>query len=392
MTLMTLAARNLTRNKTRVGLTILGVSLAVLFFIIIRTVLWSWEMGSEVAAKDRIATRHKVTFVMTLPVRYATDIREAFTGKGIKQTTWLNWFGAKDPRDEKNFFANFAVDHKTFLEVYDEVAIAPDAKERWFGDPQGALVGANLAKKLKVKEGDKVTLLGSIYPGNWEFRVSGIYTSKAKSFDESSFIFRWDYLNNSPNLAKVQKDQIGWMVSRTSDAARSAEMSRAIDKLFEDSDIQTLSQSERELNTSFLGMFSAILKVLNIGSMVIVLILMLILGNTIAMGVRERTYEYGVMRALGFQPKHIVTSIIGEAMLIGVLGGALGVVFGYGVVSGLSRWITENLGGLFPYFELNLVSAVVAFGLGVIGGVIASVIPAYQASKLQVVNALRRVG
>jgi putative ABC transport system permease protein len=139
-------------------------------------------------------------------------------------------------------------------------------------------------------------------------------------------------------------------------------------------------------------LFSAILKVLNIGSMVIVLILMLILGNTIAMGVRERTYEYGVLRALGFQPKHIVTSIIGEAVLIGVLGGTLGVLFGYGVVSGLSRWITENLGGLFPYFELNLVSAVVAFALGIGGGVIASVIPAYQASKLQVVNALRRVG
>jgi putative ABC transport system permease protein len=389
---MTLAARNLTRNKTRVALTILGVSLAVLFFILIRTVLWSWEMGSEVAAKDRIATRHKVTFVMTLPVRYATDIREAFIGKGIKQTTFMSWFGAKDPKDEKNFFANFAVDHKTFLEVYDEVTVSPETKERWFNDPQGALVGRNLAKKMKVNVGDKVTLLGSIYPGNWEFRVAGIYTSKAKSFDESSFMFRWDYLNNSPNLAAVQKDQIGWMVSRTSDAARSAEMSRAVDKLFEDRDIQTLSQSERELNTSFLGMFSAILRVLNIGSMVIVLILMLILGNTIAMGVRERTYEYGVLRALGFRPQHIVSFIVGEAVLIGVVGGALGVLFGFGVVSGLSRWITENLGGLFPYFEINLASAVIAFGLGIVGGVIASVIPAYQASKLQVVNALRRVG
>jgi putative ABC transport system permease protein len=390
VTVFTLAARNLTRNKTRVILTLVGVAVAVMAFVLIRTVLWSWEQGKDAAAKDRIATRHKVTFVMQLPHRYIDDIRNNLVGKGIKQSTFMNWFGGKDPKDEKNFYAKIAVEDRTFLDVYDEVVLTPEAKQRWLEDPQGAIVGINLAKKLGVKEGGKVNVLGDIYPGMWEFHVSGIYTSKAKSFDESGLYFHWDYLNNT--LPPGRKDQIGWIVSRVDDASKSAAMVTAVDKLFDDRDIQTLTQSERELNASFLGMFAALLSVFNIASMVILAILGLILGNTIAMGVRERTYEYGVLRALGFRPRHIGVFVMSEAVLIGLLGGVAGLVLALLIVSGAGPALVQNTGGMFPYFEIDAPSAAMAVAAAVAVALVAGAVPAYRASRLEVVTALRRVG
>jgi putative ABC transport system permease protein len=327
---------------------------------------------------------------MSLPYRYIEDIRNTFVGKGIKQSTFMNWFGGKDPKDDKNFYAKIAVEQQTFLDVYDEVVVSPEAKQRWLADPQGAIIGANLAKKLGVKEGDKLNVLGDIFPGMWEFHVSAIYTSKAKSFDESGMYFHWDYLNNT--LPPGRKDQIGWIVSRIDNPAQSAAMVKAVDKLFDDRDTQTLTQSERELNASFLGMFAALLSVFNIASVVILLILGLILGNTIAMGVRERTYEYGVLRALGFRPGHIGMFVLSEAVLIGLLGGAAGLALGFLVVSGTGPWLVQNMGGFFPYFEVDVKSGLIALGAAVAMAVVAGAIPAYRASRLQVVNALRRVG
>jgi len=134
---------------------------------------------------------------------------------GVKEATWMNWFGGKDPNNPDAFFANFAVEAKTFLDVYDEVELSPEERTGWLTDRQGAIVGSSLAKQLHLKVGDKFTMQGTIFPGDWTFNVDGIYTSSRKSFDQSSLIFHWDYLNES--LSDRRKDQIGWVVSRVKD-------------------------------------------------------------------------------------------------------------------------------------------------------------------------------
>src|SRR5262249_30699565 len=156
--------------------------------------------------------------------------------------------------------------------------------------------------------GQKLSLQSGIYPGDWEFHIVGIYTATARSVDRSSFIFRNDFLNDA--LPARRKDQVGWIVSRVDEPGHAADISVALDKLFDDQEIQTLSQDERSFNASFLAGFSAVLKALDIISFVILIIMLLILGNTIAMGVRERTNEYGVLRAVGFLPKHIAFFIL----------------------------------------------------------------------------------
>ncbi|HEY2732758.1 MAG TPA: ABC transporter permease, partial [Polyangiales bacterium] len=205
MNLATIALKNTRRNLFRTLLTILGVAVAMLAFLLLRTVLSAWLVGVEYSAKDRVATRHKVTFVMTLPRRYVDD---AANLPGVKGVTWFNWFGAHVPGKEDQFFGNFAIDPKSFFGVYDEVALPPDQKSRFLDDRRGAIVGLQLARQFGWKVGDHVTLEGTIYPGMWEFNIDGIYSSTRKSLDQSSFYFHWDYLNDS--VPDAQKEQVGW--------------------------------------------------------------------------------------------------------------------------------------------------------------------------------------
>lgn len=388
MNLTSIAARNIGRNKLRTTLTVTVVAIATLFFILLRTVVWSWTSASEFSKKDRIATRHKVSFIMQLPKRYAEEIA---TVPGVTAVAWANWFGAKDPKNEQDFFATIATDPKSLLNVYSEIKTTAPEKEAWFEDRQGALVGDALAKKKGWKVGDKVTLSGTIYPGDWTFNVRGIYTTTTTNVDRSTLWFHWDYLNES--LPPRQKDLVGWIMTNIADSSQSGRISKEIDAKFDNRDLQTITMSEAALNQSFLGMFSAVLKAIDIVSVVITLIMALIVGNTIAMGVRERTNEYGVLRAIGFLPTHIARFILAEGLVIGVLGGTIGVLLGYPVVNGaMSRVIEENMGNMFPQFKVQPDIALFAFGLATLLGLVAAILPARKASQLQVVEALRRVG
>jgi putative ABC transport system permease protein len=329
-----------------------------------------------------------VSFVIPLPKRYIEDIRQNV--KGIKAATYANWFGGKWPKNPNMFFATLA-SADNILDVYPEMKVEPAQIEAYKTDRKGAILGDMLAKQLDLKVGDRFTLTGSIYPGDWEFMVDAIYTvPKQASVDRSTMFFHWDYLNDS--VVERQKDKIGWVITQIDDPSKSAEISAAIDKIFDERDTQTATMSERAMNNSFMATLSAILTALNIVSVIILLIMMMILGNTIAMGVRERTTEYGVLRALGFMPGHIRLFIIGEAVTTSFIAGLVGLALSYPIVElGMGKWLEENMGQFFPFFRLNPVTAVAALGLSVLLGFVAAAIPAIRASRLSVVDSLRRI-
>jgi putative ABC transport system permease protein len=389
MNFTTLAARNVLRNKGRTFWTIAGVVVALLAFILLRTVLTSWEDATSYGAKDRLATRNKITFVVPMPLKHVEKIKAM---PGVTQVTWFNWFGAKDPKNENDFFANMATDPKTAMQVYDDFVVDPQQLADWQSDRQGALIGKVLAKKKGWKIGDTVTLKGTIFPGDWKFNIRAIYDGTKKGTDVSQFFFHWDYLNESFQPGDPRRDQVGWIVSRVGNASQGPEVTRAIDKMFEDSDSATLTQSEIAMNQSFMGMFGAILQALNIVSMVILVIMTLILGNTIAMGVRERTREYGTLRAVGFLPRHLATFVLLEAAVVGAIGGAVGVLFGTFVVNGFGTFLEQNMPGIFPVFKVRPSTSTAAFLLAIGLSVAGSGLPAFQAARLKVIDALRRVG
>ncbi|MFZ5890800.1 MAG: ABC transporter permease [Myxococcota bacterium] len=388
MNLSTVAVKNIKRNTWRTLLTIAGVTVAILTFVLLRTMIWSWTAATEQSATDRIGVRHKVTFIMPIPKKYFEEIRQI---PGVKAAAYFNWFGAKDPKHESEFFATFAVEPDDVLAVYDEVKTKPAEIEAWKQNRRGALVGDVIAKKMGWKVGDNVTLRGTIYPGDWQFQISGIYTATRASVDRSSFYFHWKYLNES--LPPARQDQVGWVSARINDAGRSGEICRAIDTKFDDRDVQTLCMSEKAMQASFLGMLSAILKAIDIVSIVILAIMTLILGNTIAMGVRERTTEYGTLRAIGFVPRHIVLFVLGESLFTGAIGGALGIAVSYPIVNQvIGRFLEENMGAFFAVFKVQPATALAAFCLALLLSTLAAVIPAYGTTRLKTVDALRRIG
>jgi putative ABC transport system permease protein len=376
------------RRRGRTILTIIAVTLAVLIFCAIRTFIVAWNAGADEAAADRIATRHKVSITMQLPKHYIDDLREV---PGVKAATWANWFAAKDPKERLPFFAGFAVDQNSWFDVEDDMKVAPDQIAVWKQTANGAILGDSLAKTFGVQVGDDVVITSDIYPGDWKFRVVGIYTALRKTVDRNIFVFRWDFLNNDPRSV-YSKEHLGWMVSRITDSAHSADISKQIDAKFDSQDDQTLTMSERAFALSFLGGFAAVLKAFNVVSLVILLIMTLILANTLAMSVRERTHEYGVLRAIGFPPGHILGFILGESLLVALAGGVLGVAIVWLLINhALGPAMEANMAGVFQHFFAPGWVLAVALGAAAVLGLVAGAVPAILASRLKITDALRRL-
>lgn len=387
MNLVSIAVRNIGRNRFRAVMTVLGVAVAVVAFVMLRTVVTATNVAVTHAAQDRVATRHKVSFILDLPRRYVDTVRGI---DGVQSATWANWFGAKLPSQPNEFFASMAVDTDTFFTVYNEMAVPPEALTRWREDRRGAIVGDVLARKMNWRVGDRVSLRGTIYPGDWEFTVDGIYTATRRSVDRSQFIFHYRYLNDS--IPPARRDRVGWMVARIDEPSRSASIARAIDAAFDVQDVQTTSMSEQAMNLSFMGMMSGLFTAIDVISLVLLGILGLLLGNTVAMGVRERTNEYGVLRALGFLPKHVAAFILAESAALGTLAGVTGIALSYPIVQqGLGRWIEENQGATLPYFRIEAPTLALALALSMLLGLMAAAVPAWRASRLSVIDALRRL-
>ena len=388
MNISTYARRNMFRRRGRTILTIIAVTLAVLIFCAIRTFIVAWNAGADEAAADRIATRHKVSITMQLPKHYIDDLREV---PGVKAATWANWFAAKDPKERLPFFAGFAVDQNSWFDVEDDMQVSPEMLAAWKQTANGAILGDSLAKTFNLQVGSDVVITSDIYPGEWQFKVVGIYTPLRKTVDRNIFVFRWDFLNNDPRSV-YSKEHLGWMVSRITDSAHSADISKQIDAKFDSQDDQTLTMSERAFALSFLGGFAAVLKAFNVVSLVILLIMTLILANTLAMSVRERTHEYGVLRAIGFPPGHILGFILGESLLVALAGGVLGVAIVWLLINhALGPAMEANMAGVFQHFFAPGWVLAVALGAAAVLGLVAGAVPAILASRLKITDALRRL-
>jgi putative ABC transport system permease protein len=384
MYLIKLLYRNALRHKLRTFLTVLGLTIAILAFGLLRTVISAWYAGVEASSASRLVTRNSISLVFSLPSSYKEKIRQI---EGVKTVSWGNWFGGIYI-DEKNFFANFAVDPKTYLELYPEFMLSPEEEKAFFLDRRSAVAGRKLAERFGWKIGDIITLRGTIFPGNWDFVLRGIYNGKYPSTDETQFFFHWDYLNETiKQISPRRADQIGFFMIGIKDPDRAAEVAAAIDNSFKNSITETLTETERAFQLGFIAMTEAIVIAIRLVSYVVIIIIMAVVANTMAMSARERTGEYAVFKTLGFGKWHIAGLIFGESFLITMTGCALGILATFPAAKAFG----DAMKAFFPIFIVSKQTIYLDFLAALIVAVIAGIIPTWRAVNIRIAEGLRKI-
>ena len=385
MHILKLIFKNSFRHKLRTSLTILGVTIAILAFGLLRTVISAWYAGVEASSASRLVTRNAVSLVFPLPLSYKEKIRQV---EGVKRVSYGTWFGGIYI-DEKNFFANYAVEPKVYLEMYPEFVIPPGQKAAFLRDRKGAAAGRKLAERYGWKIGDIITLKGTIFPGNWDFVLRGIYRGRDQTVDETAFFFQWDYLNEALKKAgRTWADQVGWYMVETNDPNIAAEVSLRIDKMFKNSLAETLTETEKAFQLSFISMTEAIVMAIRLVSFVIIFIIMAVVANTMAMTARERIGEYAIFKTLGFGASHISAMIFGESLIITMVGASLGIVLTFPA----ARIFSKELSQFFPIFNVANETIVMDVVAALVVACVAAIFPAWRSVRIRVADGLRRIG
>jgi putative ABC transport system permease protein len=385
MNIFKILFKNAFRHKLRTGLTILSITIAILAFCLLRTVISAWYAGVEASSANRLVTRNAVSLIFSLPFSYKEKIHQT---EGVSTVSYGNWFGGIYI-DEKNFFANFAVEPKTYLDLYPEFRLSEDQKNAFLRDRRGFMAGQKLAAKYGWRLGDIVTLKGTIFPGNWEFVLRGIYKGKDDTTDESQFLFHWDYLNETlKRTAPGRADQVGFYMIGVSNPALSTQVAERVDKSFKNSIAETLTESEKAFQMGFVSMSNAIITAIRLVSLVVIVIILAVVANTMAMTSRERIGEYSIFKTLGFGGWRIAGLIFGESLVITMIGCTFGIGFTFPVADVFGH----AMGTYFPVFNVDSDTLGLAVLYSFTVGILAAIIPTYRAIKIPIADGLRSIG
>ncbi|ARO86491.1 ABC transporter ATP-binding protein [Nitrosospira lacus] len=385
MHFLKLILRNTLRHKLRTGLTVLGLVVAILAFGLLRTVVDAWYAGAEGASSARLVTRNAISLVFPLPINYQERIRRV---QGVTAISHASWFGGVYITP-KNFFPQFAVDAKTYFNLYPEYLISPTDMKAFLTDRKGCVVGRKLANTYGFKVGDIIPLRGTIYPGAWSFTVRAIYDGAKAGTDTSQFFFHWDYLNETMKKAVARRtDWIGVYVIEISDPDRAAEISNEVDAMFRNSLAETLTETEKAFQLGFVSMTEAIVVAIRIVSFLVIFIILAVMANTMAMTARERVAEYATLKALGFGPRFLAGLIYGESLAIALAGAVIGILLTFPVADRFS----EQVGTLFPVFGVSLETVYMQAAAAIAVGIAAAILPAFRAARVPIVEGLRSIG
>ncbi len=381
--------RNLTRHPLRAALTILAMSIVILAFGLLRTTVTSWYAESLGTPPDRLRTRHAVSISFQLPVTYQQRIAAI---PGVSGVSYANWFGGRW-KDGKAFSPRYAVEPSSFLRLHPEIDLPPTQREAFIRDRRTCIVGRKLANKLGWQVGDIVRLQGSLYPGNWEFMIRGIYTGTSPTTDEGSMYMHWTAMDERRRMEDpARAGTVGWFVVRLANPEQAAQLSAAIDRTFTNSMAETRTETEQAFRANMVAMSGAVIRVVEIMSVLILGISILVVANAMAMTVRERHHEYGILKTLGFRAPHLGLLIFGESVCLSLFGGLLGVALLYPVSRGFSLFLSSGFGGLFPVFELPAQLPVVAVLLSVGIGLLGAIIPFIFCLRTRIREELRHMG
>lgn len=374
----------LTRRKTRTVLTLLSVLVAFLLFGLLDGVRAAFNAGGTIAGVDRMIVASRFSIIQPLPESLVARVRAT---PGVRAVSWANWFGGYF-REPKNQLIMFAVG-PDYLALYPDYGVTPQMRAAFDRTRTGVLVGASLARRFGWKVGDKLPVMGSIYPNKatgestWTFDIVGIFTApEAKSRAlEQQIMLHWKYLDEANGYGS---GTVGWIVVQVADPLDSARVAQAIDALSANSDHETKTQTEQEFNLSFAKQIGDIGLIVTAIIGAVFFTLLLLTGNTMAQAVRERIPELAILKTFGFTDRAVLALVLAESVLIMVTGGVLGL----GLAAIVTPLVSAASGGLLELPPIGAGSWLTGFALMVVAGAIVGVLPALRAMRLRIVDAL----
>lgn len=383
---LSLAVKNTWRNKRRTALTISSMAVSLCLLGVLIAIYHALFYGEPTPGQAlRVVVRHKVSLGNPLPQAYEAKIRKV---AGVQELTPWNWFGGtyKDARESKNFFARFGVDPAAFLRIRTQMVMPEDQRQAFIHDRTSCIIAQDLADKLGLKIGDRVTLVGDIYPVNLQLVVHGIFDDPDA---QNSLFFNMEYLRQAIGTNNNSFDStIAILADNTEDVPR---ISKTVDEMFAASAYPTKTESEQQFALSFVSFLGNIKLFLMAICAAVTFTILLVSGNTMAMSVRERIKEVGVLKTLGFTNDAILSMIIGEAITVALIGGVIGVALA-GLLTAAIGHTHQSFVAQLHHMTLTPVTALLCLGIAVSIGVISSFVPALNAARTNILDSLRYSG
>jgi putative ABC transport system permease protein len=378
MRFLHLVLANLGRHKRRTFLTTASVALALFLFASLRTVVTTLAAAAQFGSARRLVSTNATGIVFTLPLNYANRLR---TVPGVEAVSWANWFGGRYG-DNKRFFAQFAVDPESYLDMYPEIVLPEDQKQAFLKERSSAIIGRRLLDVFGWRLGQDVTIQGTIFPGDWTFTIRGVYTPSDPVINDDMMLFHHEYLEERlgrPGMA-------GWYVLRIDHPEHAASIAKAIDDQYRNSNAATKTGTEQAFNASFATMWGNVSLLMGTIGLAVVFAILLVTANAMMMSARERTREVAVLKTIGFPNRILFGLVMLEAGLITVVGA----VIGLGGAKLLYKATNFNAGGFLPGFDVTTTTLVQGAAVALLLMLASGVTPAVLAARLPVVQALGR--
>jgi putative ABC transport system permease protein len=383
MKFLPLLIKNILRKKTRLVLTIGSFAIALFLFGILAVVDNSFNGAlNSMAGVNRLMVQNRVSIIQPLPESYQAKIEQV---QHVKLVTYANWFGAVY-QEEKNFFPQYAIDQQSYRQMYPEFKVTDAEWKAWEDDREGVIVGEKTAQKYGFKVGDRVPLKSVLWGGgdSWSFNVRGIYHTEKPDEDTSQFWLHWKLFDEKRQFGK---GTVGWYIVRVDNPDNAVQVSKEIDEMFSNSPTETKTQTEKEMMASWAKQAGNIGLIITIIGSIVFLTLLLVVGNTMAMSIRERLRELAVLKAIGFTDNFVLVFVLAEAVFVALIGVAIGL----GMLLLSLPGIEKALGSFLQFVYLPTDKAIEGVVFTLFIAFLAGIFPAVNASRLRVVDAIRRV-
>jgi putative ABC transport system permease protein len=380
----------LRQNWIRTASTVSAIAVCIFLFCTLQTFVASLH-GSVNQGPARLITGNSISRFYSLPNAYEARIAAV---SGVKRVAAASYFGGmRDASNPDSEFANFAVEAESFLAIYPEYILTAEERQAFLADQHGAIVGRALAARFQWKQGDTIQLTSNIYrtATPYEFVISAIYRTDQTRYpgtDESTLFLHYKYLDEATGRrAGVRTYRV-----EIADARQAGVISHAIDALFENSEAQTHTETEAQYRASTGVLGGNLVLLLNGIGLVVTFTLLLVTANTMSMAVRERRTEIGVLKALGFSPRLVLSLILVEGALLGLCGAAAGLLLGRFLIEALPAVpVIGEVVSKFPRMSVPPAIAGVGILVGVLVGLIASLVPSVSSYRARIVELLQQV-